>query len=89
MSACITKSPTGECTINFLVFTLFYSNSKKCTCSTLFVHFFAVVLHDYNMYKLPTAVVTQFKEEMSYVHVFLFTFLTVVVCIAGIERGSE
>ena len=40
-----------------------------CTCSTLFfVHFFAVVLHDYNE-KLPG---TRFMEELSYV--FLFTF---------------
>ena len=44
---------------------------QLCTCSTLFlVHFFAVVLHDYNV-KLPET----FMEEMSYV--FLFTFFYV------------
>ena len=43
--------------------------SKKTTLHvqhTFFVHFFAVVLHDYNV-KLPET----FMEEMSYV--FLFT----------------
>ena len=42
-------------------------------CSTLFfVHFFAVVLHDYNVAS-KDFLVTRFMEEMLYV--FLFTFL--------------
>ena len=39
---------------------------------TFFVHFFAVVLHDYNA-KLPE---TFFMEEMSYVFSFTFFFTT-------------
>ena len=45
--------------------TLGLHREQLCMCSTL-LHFFAVVLHDYNV-KLPET----FMEEMSYV--FLFT----------------
>ena len=41
-----------------------------------FVHFFAVVLHDFNV-KLPeTRLVTRSLEEMSYVSLFTFFFTT-------------
>ena len=51
------------------------SKQAICTCSTLFfVHFFAVVLHDYNA-KLAETSWLRFMEEISYV--FLFIFFTV------------
>ena len=40
---------------------------------TFFVHFFLVVLHDYNV-KLPETLVARFMKEMPYV--FSFTFFS-------------
>ena len=62
--------------------------SKKATLHvqhTFFVHFFAVVLHDYNV-KLPETswLVTRFMEEITYV--FLSTFcslLLILTLVAG------
>ena len=51
--------------------------SKKATLHvehTFFVHFFAVVLHDYNVKLAETSLVTRFMEEMSYVFLFNFVF---------------
>ena len=50
---------------------------KKATLHmqhTFFVHFVAVVLHDYNVKTCRNFLVTRFMEEISYV--FLFTFLS-------------
>ena len=51
--------------------------AKKQQRSTLFLHFFAVVLHDYNV-KLPETsrnfLVTRFMKKMSYL--FLHFFFT-------------
>ena len=52
--------------------------SKKATLHvqhTFFVHFFAVVLHDYNVKVQETSwLVTRFMDEIAYV--FLFTFFS-------------
>ena len=50
---------------------------KKATLHvqhTFFVHFIAVVLHDYNVKTCRNFLVTRFMEEILYV--FLFTFLS-------------
>ena len=49
---------------------------------TFFVHFFAVVLHDYNA-KLPETSWLRFMEEISYV--FLFIFFTVAHFHVGVR----
>ena len=59
--------------------------SKKATLHvqhTFFVHFFAVVLHDYNA-KLPETSWLRFMEEISYV--FLFIFFTVAHFHVGVR----
>ena len=54
-------------------------NSKEATLhvqQTFFVHFFAVVLHDYKVKSSRNFLVTRFMEEMSYVlfcSLFVFT----------------
>ena len=52
--------------------TFFPKQQKKTTLNGFVVHFFAVVLHDYNVAS-RNFLVTRFMEEMFYV--FLFTFL--------------
>ena len=56
--------------------------SKKATLHvqhTFFVHFFAVVLHDYNV-KLPETswLLVLYMEEMSYVFLFIFFTLPLI-----------
>ena len=54
--------------------------SKKATLHvqhTFFVHFFAVVLHDYNV-KLSETSWLRFMEEMSYVFLFIFFSLPLI-----------
>ena len=60
--------------------------SKKATLHvqhTFFVHFFAVVLHDYNV-KLPETswLVTRFMEEITYV--FLSTFCSLLLILTSV-----
>ena len=60
--------------------------SKKATLfvqHTFFVHFFTVVLHDYNV-KLPETswLVTRFMEEIRYV--FLFTFCSLLLILTSV-----
>ena len=52
--------------------TFFPKQQKKTTLNGFVVHFFAVVLHDYNVAS-RNFLVTRFMEEM--LDVFLFTFL--------------
>ena len=54
--------------------------SKKATLHvqhTFFVHFFAVVLHEYNV-KLSETSWLRFMEEMSYVFLFIFFSLPLI-----------
>ena len=60
--------------------------SKKATLHvqhTFFVHFFVVVLHDYNV-KLPETswLVTRFMEEITYV--FLSTFCSLLLILTSV-----
>ena len=60
--------------------------SKKATLlvqHTFFVHFFTVVLHDYNV-KLPETswLVTRFMEEITYV--FLSTFRSLLLILTSV-----
>ena len=61
-----------------------------CTYSTPFVHFFGVVLHDYNV-KLPDSFgldTQRFMEEMSYVFLFAFFSLPAHFHLGGRQNFS-
>ena len=67
------NQPKKEIMITLYVqYTFFPKQQKKTTLNGFVVHFFAVVLHDYNVAS-RNFLVTRFMEEMLYV--FLFTFL--------------
>ena len=74
-SSCVTSPLSGEENENGEKATIGLI-SKKATLHvqhTFFVHFFAVVLHDYNV-KLSETCWLRFMEEMSYVFLFIFFF---------------
>ena len=52
--------------------------SNFARAAHFFVHFFPVVLHDYNV-KLPETLVTRFMKEMSYVFSFTFFSLPLII----------
>ena len=67
------NQPKKEIMITLYVqYTFFPKQQKKTTLNGFVVHFFAVVLHDYNVAS-RNFLVTRFMEEM--LSVFVFTFL--------------
>ena len=78
-SSCVTSPLSGEGNENGEKATIGLI-SKRATLHvqhTFFVHFFAVVLHDYNV-KLSETSWLRFMEEMSYVFLFIFFSLPLI-----------
>ena len=78
-SSCVTLPLSGEGNENGEKATIGLI-SKRATLHvqhTFFVHFFAVVLHDYNV-KLSETSWLRFMEEMSYVFLFIFFSLPLI-----------